>query len=283
MFDHGRVLWIGISGWRYAGWRGDFYPAGLPHRRELGYAAERMNSVEINGSFYSLQRPSSYTRWREETPDHFRFAVKGPRFITHMKKLTDISTPLANFCASGILALGPKLGPILWQLPPQLGFHPDRLAPFFDRLPRTAGEIADLAHRHDAKVAEDRALLVAADPQQPIRYALEVRHESFRTAEFFALLREHNIASVVADTAGRFPYLEETTADLGYVRLHGDTELYTSGYSDASLDAWAAKIRGRAGAGQDVFVYFDNDVKVRAPYDAMGLAARLGLPAGIQG
>ena len=120
-------LRIGISGWRYAPWRGAFYPPGLPQTRELEYAAGRLNSIEINGSFYALQRPESYRRWAEQTPDDFVFSLKGPRFITHMKKLADVETPLANFFASGPLALGPKLGPVLWQLPPTLGFDADRM------------------------------------------------------------------------------------------------------------------------------------------------------------
>ena len=124
-------LCIGISGWTYPPWRGSFYPPGLPHKRELEYAAGQVNSIEINGSFYSLQRPSSYLAWRDQTPDGFVFAVKGGRFITHMKKLNDVETPLANFLASGVLALGDKLGPLLWQLPPMLGFDEDRLTTFF--------------------------------------------------------------------------------------------------------------------------------------------------------
>src|SRR5512132_1907221 len=130
-------LRIGISGWRYAGWRGKFYPKGLPQHHELQFASGAFNSVEINGSFYSLQRPSSYQRWHSETPDDFVFSVKGARFITHMKKLRDIETPLANFFASGVLALREKLGPILWQLPPNLGFDAERLRGFFGALPRT--------------------------------------------------------------------------------------------------------------------------------------------------
>jgi hypothetical protein len=149
---------VGISGWTYAGWRGDFYPRGLVQRRELEYAAERMTSIEINGSFYSLQRPTSYAAWRDQTPDDFVFAVKGGRFITHMKKLAGVETALANFFASGVLALGRKTGPFLWQLPPNLGFDADRLAAFFDLLPRTSLEAAELARGHDAKIGEDRAL-----------------------------------------------------------------------------------------------------------------------------
>ena len=151
---------VGISGWRYPPWRGVFYPAGLAQRRELEYASRRMTSVEINGSFYSLQRPESYRRWAAETPDDFVFAVKGPRFVTHMKKLAGVEAPLANFFASGVLALGPKLGPLLWQLPPSLGFDPGRLDRFFEQLPRSTGAAAALAERHDERM-DGRSLLTA--------------------------------------------------------------------------------------------------------------------------
>jgi uncharacterized protein YecE (DUF72 family) len=269
----GRVR-IGISGWNYAGWRGDFYPRGLVQRRELAYAAERFGSIEVNGSFYSLQRPSSYAHWREQTPEDFVFAVKGGRFITHMKKLAGVETALANFFASGPLALGPKLGPVLWQLPPNLGFDAQRLSAFFDLLPRSTGEAAEIAKAHDAKVPDDRSLTVAED-DRPIRHALEVRHPSFVTPAAVELLRAHDIAYVVADSAGRFPLVEEVTSDHMYVRLHGDIELYVSGYSPAALDRWAAKVRRWAALGQDVYVYFDNDAKGHAPHDAMGLMQRV--------
>ncbi len=268
----GRVR-VGISGWRYAGWRGDFYPRGLVQRRELAYASERLTSIEINGSFYALQRPTSYATWREETPDDFVFSVKGGRFITHLKKLREVEVPLANFFASGVLGLGPKLGPILWQLPETLQFDADLLAAFFDLLPRTTAEAARLAARHDAKVPEDRALVTAGD-DRPLRHALEFRSQSFATAEVVALLRDHDVALVLADTAGRWPKVEEVTSDFVYARLHGDTELYASGYGDAALDAWAEKCRSWS-ADRDVFVYFDNDAKGFAPHDAMGLIARL--------
>jgi uncharacterized protein YecE (DUF72 family) len=265
---------IGIAGWNYAGWRGDFYPRGLVQRKELAYAAERFSSIEINGSFYSLKRPSSYALWREQTPDDFVFAVKGGRFITHMKKLAGVEVALANFFASGPLALGPKLGPVLWQLPPTLGYDEARLVAFFEQLPRTTAQAAELASRHDAKVPEDRALTVA-EVDLPMRHALEVRHHSFATPEAVALLREHDIAFVVADTAGRWPFVEEVTSDHVYVRLHGDTELYTSGYTPEALDRWAKKLRAWAGEGLDCYVYFDNDVKGYAPHDAMGLIERV--------
>jgi uncharacterized protein YecE (DUF72 family) len=265
---------VGISGWRYKPWRGTFYPPGLPQRCELAYAAERMSSVEINGSFYSLQRPESYARWAAETPDDFVFSVKGGRFITHMKKLAGVEVPLANFFASGVLALEHKLGPVLWQLPPNLGYDPDRLAAFFDLLPRTTGQAAALAQQHDERL-EGRALTTTGDADRPLRHALEVRHRTFLDPAFPALLREHDIGLVVADTAGKWPLIEEATSDFVYVRLHGDEELYVSGYSDAALDAWAERVRRWAGSGRDVYVYFDNDVKVRAPVDAINLLGRL--------
>ena len=289
---------VGISGWRYAPWRGSFYPPGLPQRRELEHAAGLLSSIEINGSFYSLQRPESYVAWAAQTPPGFVFSVKGGRFITHMKKLADVETPLANFFASGVLALGEKLGPVLWQLPPNLGFDPDRLARFFDWLPRGTAAAAELAARHDERL-DDRAW-TTTDVDRPLRHAVEVRHDTFAVPAFVDLLRRHDIGLVVADTAGKWPHLEDVTSDFVYVRLHGDTELYVSGYDDAALDAWATKVRGwlageafvggpvvappgsevsapaPAPSGRDVYVYFDNDVKVRAPFDAMGLAARVG-------
>jgi len=271
---------VGTSGWLYPPWRGVFYPPGLAHRRELEYLSSRLRSVEINGSFYSLQRPSSYRGWYAATPEDFVFAVKGPRFITHMKKLRDPETALANFFASGVLALGSKLGPVLWQLPPSLGFDPEQLSAFFAELPRDTGAAARLAGRHDERMSGDR-LWTAPEGEpglvRPLRHALEVRHPSFHDPRLPGLLREHDIALVTADTAGKWPFFDELTAsDFAYARLHGDVELYTSGYSDEALDSWAARIE-RWRDGREVFVYFDNDVKVRAPADAMGLAERLGV------
>ena len=270
---------VGISGWTYAGWRGEFYPAGLVHRLELAYAGQRFGSIEINGSFYSLQRPSSYLAWREQVPPGHVFAVKGGRFITHMKKLAGVETALANFFASGMLALGPALGPVLWQLPPTLGFEADRMRTFFDLLPRSTTAAAELATHHDDKLSGER-VWAKTDADRPLRHALEVRHDSFCSEEAVQLLAEHDVALVVADTAGRWPLLERVTGDFMYVRLHGDKELYVSGYSGEALDSWAARIRGWADRGLDVFAYFDNDVKVHAPYDALALMDRLGLTAG---
>jgi uncharacterized protein YecE (DUF72 family) len=284
---------IGISGWTYGPWRGVFYPQGLPHKDELAFASRAFNSIEINGTFYSLQRPSSFARWYEQTPEGFVFSVKGGRFITHMKKLVGVETALANFFASGLLALREKLGPILWQLPPMLSFDAERLTNFFELLPRTTKDAARLARRHDDRL-KGRSF-VKADADRPIRHALEVRHDSFIAPEFVSLLRKHHIALVFADTAGKWPYMEDVTADFIYARLHGDAELYVSGYSDAALDWWAQRLRlwrqGREPAegkraseksapkrrSREVYVYFDNDTKVRAPFDAAGLAERLGV------
>ncbi|MEV6277985.1 DUF72 domain-containing protein [Nocardia sp. NPDC051832] len=262
---------IGTSGWLYPPWRGAFYPEGLVQRRELAYLAEQFDTVEINGSFYALQKPASYQKWAGQTPDDFVFAVKGSRFITHMKRLRDGDTLLSNFLASGVLALGPKLGPFLWQLPPNFGFDPAVLADFFGRLPRSTAEAAKIAAQHDDRV--DPAYLTP-DADRPLRHALEIRHPSFDTPEFPALLREFGIALVIADTAGKYPALEEITTDFTYIRLHGHEELYVSGYTDEGLDMWAGKIRDWAQHG-DVYAYFDNDAKVMAPRDARALKDRL--------
>src|SRR5437588_6369742 len=288
----GSELRIGISGWRYAGWRGKFYPKDLPQRRELEFAASKFNSIEINGSFYSLQLPSSYRRWFSETPDDFMFAVKGARYITHMKRPRDVETALANFFASGVLALREKLGPILWQLPPNLGFDGDRLREFFSLLPRDTREAARLAKKHDNKLkARAFARIDRATADRSLRHAIEVRHQSFMTPDFFRLLRQQDVGFVIADTAGKFPYAEDLTADFVYIRLHGAEKLYVSGYGDRALDSWARRIslwrKGRQprnarligdrqtdGRSREVFVYFDNDAKVHAPFDAIRLAKR---------
>lgn len=265
--------WVGISGWTYPPWRGDFYPPGLAHRNELRYAAAKLSTIEINGSFYALQLPTSYYRWAAETPDGFKFAVKGGRFITHLKRLHDVELPVANFLATGVLSLDDKLGPLLWQLPPTLRFEPDRIADFVSALPHSTGEAGYLARRHDDRIAGRSWTGALID--RPLRHAIEVRHDSFRTPQFLDLMRQHSIAVVVADTAGRWPQFFDLTADFVYVRLHGAKELYTSGYTEAELSVWAGRIRDWQRQGLEVYVYFDNDVKVRSPYDAMALRALL--------
>lgn len=286
-------LRIGISGWRYAPWRGVFYPPGLPQRAELEYASRQVASIELNGSFYSLQRPSSYARWYADTPRGFVFAVKGPRFITHIKRLREIDGPIANFFASGLFELREKLGPILWQCPPSQRFDEPLFEAFLAALPRDTAQAATLACAYDDHLKAPAC--VAPDRTRPLRHALEIRHPSFACEAFIALLRRHKVALVVADTAGRWPYLEDVTADFMYLRLHGDEKLYTSGYTDAALERWAARIRAWSQGGEpadavcasalpppgrrarDVYCYFDNDAKVHAPFDAQTLLRMLGL------
>lgn len=290
MRKHSGDIRIGISGWTYKPWRGVFYPEGLPQKQELSYAAEHFRSIEINGTFYGMQRPSSFATWYDATPEDFVFAVKGSRYITHMRRLKDIETPLANFLASGVLRLGKKLGPILWQFPPRLKFDPDRFEAFFKLLPKDTDEASDLAGRHDARL-DDRAY-VETDESRPMRHAVEIRHDSFRSPDFIDLLRRYRIGLVVADTVD-WPLLMDLTAVFVYCRLHGSEQLYVSGYDDEALDRWAHLVaewvKGRdpkeaqrvlppspsRAHGRDVYVYFDNDVKVRAPRDAESLAVRL--------
>ena len=290
----GRIR-IGISGWRYEPWRGVYYPKGLAQHRELWYSSRQLPTIEINGTFYSLQRPECFASWHEDTPDDFVFAVKGSRFITHMKKLRDVEIPLANFLASGIFNLRGKLGPFLWQFPPNFTFNRDKIEAFFEMLPRDTESALALARRRDARL-KGRARL-AIDRNRKLRHCMEIRHESFRDPAFVQLLRKHRIGLVVADTAGKWPLLEDVTSDFVYIRLHGDEELYASGYSDTALDMWAARIRAWADGtepedarracpavaarpsarGRDVYVYFDNDMKVHAPFDAKNLMLKLGL------
>ena len=269
---------IGISGWRYEPWRGIWYPEGLAQRRELEFCGRHFPTVEINGSFYSLQRPQYYDDWYRETPPGLVFAVKGSRYITHLLRLKNIDKPLANFFASGIFNLREKLGPFLWQFPPMFRYDRARLESFFEKLPRTSSHALALARRRDARMA-GRARL-AIDEDRPLRHAVEIRHPSFMNEDFTALLREHGIGLVVADTAGKWPKLFHVTSDFVYVRLHGDVKIYTSGYSDRALASWARRIRNWERDGRDVYVYFDNDVKVKAPFDALNLMHKLGLSWG---
>jgi uncharacterized protein YecE (DUF72 family) len=267
--------YVGISGYDYKPWRGVFYPDDLPARRWLEYASARFDSIELNGTFYSLKSPAVFERWVAESPAReFVFAVKGGRFITHNLKLRNAERALGNFFASGVLALGRKTGPFLWQLPGTYRFDAERLDGFMRALPRTSRAAEDVALRHDERLR--RGALVDAAANVRYRHAFEVRHPSYFHEEFYALLREHRCGFVVADTAGKFPYAEEVTADFVYVRLHGSQELYASGYSDPELDEWAQRIAAWRATGHDVYVYFDNDIKVHAPYDAMRLAERVG-------
>lgn len=262
----------------------------MPHKRELAYAAGIFSTVEVNGTFYSLQRPESFAAWAGQTPDNFVFAIKGPRYITHLRRLKEVEAPLANFFASGVLRLGAKLGPLLWQFPPYFRFDPARLESFFALLPRDTESAAALARRHDARM-EGRAW-TETEAARPLRHAIEIRHQSFVVPAFVDLLRAQEIALVCADTV-EWPRLMDLTADFAYCRLHGSEVLYTSGYDDAALDRWATRVaawaRGEEPADaervidspgprrpcRDVYVYFDNDAKVRAPFGAQQLISRV--------
>lgn len=278
---------IGVSGWRYAPWRGRFYPKKLPQRAELSYLSQQFGTVEINGTFYATQAPESFAAWADATPADFIFAVKGSRYITHLLRLKDIKAPLANFFASGVLRLGAKLGPLLWQFPPRFKFDRDRFAAFLDLLPTDTLQAARLARHHDSRLR--RKAWTTTDAKRRPRHAVEIRDRSFCVPDFIDLLRAHNVALVCADTV-EWPLLMDATADFVYCRLHGSAELYRSNYSAKDMAAWAARVRswatgkGRA-AGErvltpsslerqprPVFLYFDNTDKLRAPVNARELA-----------
>ncbi len=279
---------IGISGWTYPPWRGVFYPKGLPQKRELDYAARQFRSIEINGTFYRAARPDTFAQWAARTPDDFVFAVKGSRYITHMRRLRDIETPLANFLASGVLRLGAKLGPILWQLPPRFAFDADRMTAFLQVLPHDTEAAARVARRHDDRFSGRS--WTRTDATRKLRHAVEIRHDSFRDPGFVDLLRRHDVALVCADTVA-WPRLMDVTSDFIYCRLHGSEELYASGYDGPVLDHWARRVVAWARGGEpddaervgrkarrrrrEVWLYFDNDMKVRAPEDAHALIDRV--------
>jgi uncharacterized protein YecE (DUF72 family) len=263
---------VGISGWRYAGWRKNFYPKKLPQRKELEFASSKLKTIEINGTFYSLQRSNSFEKWYESTPDHFIFSVKGPRFITHVKRLKNVEGALSNFFASGVLALKEKLGPILWQLPPNFRYDPAVLEAFFKMLPFTTTSAARRARQADDHFR--RKPYLKSGPRRALQYCLEVRHPSFdeNKNEFLKLLKKYKIALVCADAAAEWPHFEDLTSNFAYVRLHGGSILYTSQYTPQQLKIWAKKFKKwRRKGACDVFVYFDNDAKVHAPADAQTL------------
>ncbi len=245
---------VGIGGWVYPPWRGIFYPPGLVQARELSHASRRVTSIEINGTFYGAQKPASFRRWRAETPDEFIFALKGPRFATHRRALGESGPTIERFFASGVPELGPKLGPILWQLPPTTRFDKDNLAAFLTLLPR---------HRDGSE----------------IRHVIEAGHPSFGEEAWPALLRDFGVAAAIVDS-DRHPLIVESTADFYYCRLRRCQTEEATGYPPAALDEWAQRCRGWAAeGGRDGFVYFINGAKERAPAAAEALIARLAAPA----
>ena len=284
---------IGVSGWSYDGWENAFYPPDLPKSARLRYASRQFNSIEINGSFYSLLTPHAYRRHHKTAPPGFLFSVKGSQYITHSRKLIDVRTPLANFLASGVLRLEEQLGPILWQLP-AVRFDHDRLRAFLEVLPRDTESASRLARRHDERVTGRASMKVNA--LRPVRHAIEFRHESFFTDDVVTMLREHDVA-LVASHSGSWPYVEEVTASFVYLRLHGAPHSYASPYGPAQLERWADRIRRWAAGSEpadaakitsrapprrksrDVLVYFDNDQFAHAPRDARLLMQIMGVEA----
>lgn len=281
------AIHIGISGWRYAGWRGVFYPKGLRQASELAYASRAVDTIEINGSHYSLQTIDSYRSWHDAVPEDFVFSVKGPRYLTHMLRFRDESAlpAIANFFASGVLALEDKLGPFLWQFPPNFPFEATRLERFLALLPRTVEDAVVLARQHDARVKKPWC---ETQRTGPLRHAVEIRHRSFCTPEFPDILRRHGVALVISDAVADWPYAEDVTADFLYLRLHGTETLYSGAYSEAALKRWAKRIATWTRGGEprdakriaktpltrtsrDLYCYFDNDQKVQAPFDAQRL------------
>jgi uncharacterized protein YecE (DUF72 family) len=258
---------VGIGGWTFEPWRGNFYPDKLPHARELEYASRQLSSIEVNGTYYGSQKPESFARWREETPDGFVFSLKGPRFATNRRKLAESAQSIERFLTSGITELKEKLGPINWQFLPTKQFDPDDFEAFLKLLPK----------RHDGHA---------------LRHVVEVRHDSFRVPEFVALLRKHDVAVVLTDK-DEFPKIPDITASFVYARLQRCAEKVKNGYTPAALAEWAGRARKWAHGGQpddlepiggkphaakhrDVFIYMINGHKPKAPFAAMALLEELG-------
>jgi uncharacterized protein YecE (DUF72 family) len=281
---------VGISGWRYVPWRGIFYPPKLPQRQELEFASSKLSSLEINGTFYSMQRPTSFQSWYSSTPPDFKFSVKGPRYITHIQRLREVETPLSNFLASGVLLLGEKLGPFLWQFPPSFKLDLEKMENFLKLLPHDVAAAKYLASNHDPWMKK-RAAFEDAQDHYKLHHAIEIRNKTFAVPEFLELLRKYDVAIVFADSV-EWPKITDLTSDFVYCRMHGSEVLYASGYDAKALDqcaewvlAWAKgneppteKILEKkppAAKTRDVYVYFDNDAKVRAPFDAQELIKRV--------
>jgi len=258
---------VGVGGWTYEPWRNNFFPEGLPHSKELEYASRQLSAIEINGTYYSTQKPTSFAKWRDETPDDFVFSMKASRYSTNRRVLAEAGESIARFVGSGISELGPKLGPIVWQFMPTKRFDAEDFEAFLELLPKTVGSL-------------------------PLRHVMDVRHESFKTPEYLALARRHKVATVFTDSDD-YPSFADLTADFVYARLmRADAKLKT-GYGPKALDEWAEHAKRWAAGGEpehlprvddtsapktprEVFLYFINGAKERAPAAAMALRERVG-------
>lgn len=266
----------GTAGWVFEPWRGSFYPDGLVQKKELAYASTRLGTIEINATFRANQKPESFAKWAGEARDGFVFSIKGPQLVTHIKRLKNCGQELANFFASGPLALGPGLGPFIWQLPPSIGYDRTVLSAFLALLPRTKADYVALASKADERLKSTPFLSI--DGVGPIRHAIEMRNASFDAPEVNALLAEHNVARVIADTPDHPS--RELTADFAYCRLQGPARGDGGGYLPADIADWAQTLRAWSAAGKDVFAYFVHEDKLHAPANAIALrrAAGISLP-----
>jgi uncharacterized protein YecE (DUF72 family) len=272
MSEQGTVR-TGTAGWVFEPWRGSFYPQGLVQKKELAYASSRLGTIEINATFRANQKPDSFAKWAGEARDAFVFAIKGPQLVTHIKRLKNCEQELANFLASGPLALGTKLGPFIWQLPPNLGYDRDVLAGFLALLPQTTADYVALASKADERLKSPPYL--DAKHVGPIRHAIEMRHASFDLPEVNQLLAEHNVARVIADTPDNRS--RELTADFAYCRLQGPARGDGGGYQPADIADWAQTIEAWSADGKDVFAYFVHEDKLHAPANAVALRQALGI------
>ncbi|HVZ50395.1 MAG TPA: DUF72 domain-containing protein [Pseudolabrys sp.] len=260
-------IYCGIGGWTYAPWRGVFYPKGLPHARELEYAARHLTSIEINGTFYRTQTPKTFSNWAKQVPDGFVFSLKGPRYVVNRRVLAEAGDSIWTFLNSGVLELGDRLGPLLWQFAPTKKFDAADFGVFLELLPKEFGG-------------------------QKLRHVVEVRHDSFKTPEFIALARRFAVPIVFAEHE-TYPAIADVTGDFVYARLQKGNEKLAAGYAPKALDRWAARAALWAKGGEpddlpridgkhkpdltprDVYIYFIHEAKVRAPAAAMALIERL--------
>jgi uncharacterized protein YecE (DUF72 family) len=260
-------IYVGTSGWTFEGWRGNFYPKHLPRNQELEYASRKLNSIEINGTFYALQKPKTFKRWYQETPEGFCFSVKAPRYITHIRRLREVDQAVLRFLDSGLLELKEKLGPVLWQFPPTVTLKDNRFEKFLSFLLKTQTNF-------------------------PIRHAFEFRHFSFFNDDFVNQLRKYNVAIVFAHSGLKSPYTEDLTSDFVYARMHGQDKMFKKGYTQEVLSWWANRVlmwrSGRQADDakcvshvkpkpiqRDVYCYFDTEEKFYAPQDAINFAKTL--------
>src|SRR3954471_683781 len=260
------MIRVGIGGWVFAPWRGTFYPKGLPQTRELAHASSKITSIEINATFYRTQKPDSFRKWANETPDDFVFSLKGPQFASNRRVLAEAGPSIERFFDSGVLELKSKLGPIFWQMAPTKTFQPDDFEAFLALLPRQVGG-------------------------KTIRHAVEVRHKSFVSPDYIALLRKFSVAPVLVESE-KHPLIADVTSDLVYARLQRTAEDVPTGYKPLALTAWAKRAQTFADGGapedfptitppqskakRDVFIYMISGAKVRAPAAAMALMDKLG-------